>query len=162
MGKRLTIDSTLVWQARLGMDTAWDELHASFKPALERMAWKFANGWHQVDDRKDLVGEGLLILVECVFDWNGGDFSGYTFSKARTRMARVAFEQQRTNGPRIPQTTLQTYDKIMKIVEAGKTLGDALTSYNESVRPKDRMSMETLIAAYNAINPKNIEEVTNE
>lgn len=162
MAKRLDVDSTLIWQARLGMREAWEELAKTFKPAFERMAFKFANGRHQHHDREDLTAEGMLILVECVADWDGGDFSGYTFSKARTKMARVAYETQRTNGPRIPQTTLQTYDKVMRLVEEGKKLGEALDAYNAGVRPKDRMSMATLIAAYNAINPKNIEEVTNE
>lgn len=159
---RLEVDTTIIWKARIGDIESWDWLYAAFRPAFERMAYKFANGKYQQEDRKDLTAEGLLILVECIKDWKDGDFAGYTFSKARTRMARVAYEQQRTNGPRIPQTTLQTYDKIMRLVDAGKNLGEALDDYNAGVRAKDRMSMKTLVAAYNAINPKNIEEVTNE
>lgn len=158
MTKRLTIDTTLIWQARLGQEAAWDELTNTFLPVFKRMAKTIARDGHEHDERKDLVAEGLLALVEHVKEWDGvKDFSGSLIREAKGRMSKMYYLLFQ-KGPVVPRTTMQRIRKVEALIAAGVSMREALDEYNNSVNKSERITLETFIAAYNTRNTKEVTE----
>lgn len=156
--KRLTIDTALIWQARLGQEKAWDELMNTFKPVFTRMAKTIARDSYEHHERQDLIAEGYLALVEYVRDWDGTkDFSGSLIREAKGRMSKMYYLLFQ-KGPVVPRTTMQRIRKVEALIAAGASMRDALEKYNSSVAKSERVTLETFIAAYNTRNTKEVTE----
>lgn len=156
--KRLTINSTLIWQARLGQEQAWDTLMTTFKPVFTRMAKTIARDTHEHHERQDLIAEGYLALVEHVKNWDGTkDFSGSLIREAKGRMSKMYYLLFQ-KGPVVPRTTMQRIRKVEALIAAGASMRTALDEYNNSVRKSERITLETFIAAYNTRNTKEVTE----
>lgn len=142
---RLEVDSALVWQARLGMEPAWNKLVEDFGPVFRRMVYKY-----DMEERDDLLQEGYLALVESVKDWDGKkDFAGMVVKTAGRKMSVWVYEK---NLIRIPERTYRRTMKIAAIAFEEKcSLAMAVQKFNANTNDKDRIQYETVVQTLVAI-----------